>query len=266
MTRTLALLTPALLILLLCWLNRKLDAPEDQPLSVCQSGFMRSMFLFGVLGFGLLSLLAPLITDQPELAPCLAGMALFASLFAPFGFISCIRYGTGGLTIRTFFGRVHALRWEDVTLVHPGSYGSSRNRQDGFIIADGRKFYVNYSMPDAEDFIRRAQQECRKRDVDPTPPRRDDVFHGNVPNAGAILFGWWFGGVLIAFIGIAWAILCLLNPEKGPDDWFMVPVCAGVLIWWILHCLQGVKVGREPEKYGKKAFESHFGRGSWPGR
>lgn len=266
MTLTCALLIPALLILLLCWMHRRLDTLEDQPLSVCQSGFMQGMFLSGILGFSLLALVVPLLTGETEYSPYLAGMALFASLFAPFGFISCIRYGMGGLTIRTFFGRVHSLRWEDVTLVQPGRYSSGRTRQDGFIIADGRKFYVNYSMPDAENFIQRAQQECRQRGIDPTPPRRDDVFHGNVPNAGAILFGWWFGGILIAFIGVSWAILCLLNPEGSPDDWFMVPICTGVLVWWILHCLQGVKIGREPEKYGKKAYESHFGRGSWPGR
>ena len=265
MILTLALLTPALLILLLCWLNRHLDAPEDQPLTVCQTGFMRGMFLFGVLGFAILALIIPLVTDMPEAAPLLAGMALFASLLAPFGFISCIRYGTGGLTIRTYFGRVHALRWDDVTLVQAGSYGS-RSRQDGFIIADGRKFHVNYSMPGAEDFIRRAQQECRRRGVDPTPPRRNDVFHGNVRNAGTVLFGWWFFGIFLAFIGVVWALLCLRNPESTADDWFMVVICAGALVFLILYCLQAVKVGRNPEKYGKKAFERHFGKGSWPGK
>lgn len=265
MILTLSLLAPALLILLLCWLNRRLDAPDDQPLTLCQTGFMRGMFLFGVLGFTILALVIPLVTDMPEAAPLLAGMALFASLLAPFGFISCIRYGTGGLTIRTFFGRVHALRWEDVTLVQAGSYGS-RSRQDGFIIANGRKFHVNYSMPGAEDFIRRAQQECRRRGVDPTPPRRNDVFHGNVRNAGTILFGWWFFGILLAFIGVVWALLCLRNPESTADDWFMVVICAGALVFLILYCLQAVKVGRNPEKYGKKAFERHFGKGSWPGK
>ena len=265
MILTLALLTPALLILLLCWLNRDLNAPEDQPLTLCQTGFMRGMFLFGVLGFAILALIIPLVTDMPEAAPLLAGMALFASLLAPFGFISCIRYGTGGLTIRTYFGRVHALRWEDVTLVQAGSYGS-RSRQDGFIIADGRKFHVNYSMPGAEDFIRRAQQECRRRGVDPTPPRRNDVFHGNVRNAGTVLFGWWFFGIFLAFIGVVWALLCLRNPESTADDWFMVVICAGALVFLILYCLQAVKVGRNPEKYGKKAFERHFGKGSWPGK
>lgn len=265
MLLTLSLLTPALLILLLCWLNRHLDAPEDQPLTLCQSGFMRGMFLFGVLGFAILALIIPLVTDMPEAAPLLAGMALFASLLAPFGFISCIRYGTGGLTIRTFFGRVHALRWEDVTCVQPGSYGS-RSRQDGFIIADGRKFHVNYSMPGAEDFIRRAQQECRKRGFDSTPPRRNDVFHGNVRNAGTVLFGWWFFGILLAFIGVVWALLCLRNPESTADDWFMVAICAVALVFLILYCLRGVQVGRNPQKYGKKAFERYFGRGSWPGK
>ena len=265
MILTLSLLTPALLVLLLCWLNRDLDAPEDQPLTLFQTGFMRGMFLFGVLGFATLALVIPLVTDMPEAAPLLAGMALFASLLAPFGFISCIRYGTGGLTIRTYFGRVHALRWEDVTLVQAGSYGS-RSRQDGFIIADGRKFHVNYSMPGAEDFIRRAQQECHRRGVDPTPPRRNDVFHGNVRNAGTVLFGWWFFGIFLAFIGVVWALLCLRNPESTADDWFMVPVCAIVLLWWILRCLRGIQVCRNPQKYGKKTFENYFGKGSWPGK
>lgn len=264
MILTCSLLAPALLILLLCWLKRDLDAPEDQPLTLCQTGSLRSMFLFGVLGFAALALLIPLVTDQPESAPYLAGMALFASLFAPFGFISCIRYGTGGLTIRTFFGRVHALRWEDVTLVQEGRCNSGKSRQDGFIIANGRKFHVNYSMPDAEDFIRRAQQECRARGVNPTPPRRNDVFHGNVRNAGTVLFGWWFFGILLAFIGIVWALLCLRNPESTADDWFMVPVCAIVLLWWILRCLRGIQVSRNPEKYGKKTFENYFGKGTWP--
>lgn len=265
MTLTLILLIPALLILLLCWCSRRFEAPEDQPLELRQPRFVQGAFLFGVLGFAILALIIPLVTDMPEAAPLLAGMALFTSLLAPFGFISCIRYGTGGMTIRTYFGRVHALRWEDVTLVQAGSY-DSRSRQDGFIIADGRKFHVNYSMPGAEDFIRRAQQECRKRGVDTAPPRRNDVFHGNVHNAGAVLFGWWFFGIFLAFVGGMWAFFCLRNPESTADDWFMVPVCAVVLLWWILRCLRGIQVGRNPQKYGKKAFENHFGRGSWPGK
>lgn len=264
MILTCSLLAPALLILLLCWLKRDLDAPEDQPLTLCQTSSLRSMFLFGVLSFAALALLIPLVTDQPESAPYLAGMALFASLFAPFGFISCIRYGTGGLTIRTFFGRVHALRWEDVTLVQEGRCSSGKSRQDGFIIADGRKFHINYSMPDAEDFIRRAQQECRARGVNPTPPRRNDAFHDNVPNAGAVLFGWWFFGILLAFIDIVWALLCLRNPESTADDWFMVAICAVALVFLILYCLRGVQIGRNPQKYGRKTFERYFGKGSWP--
>lgn len=264
MTLTLSLLAPAMLILLLCWLNRNLDAPEDQPLTVCQSGFMRSMFLIGILGFAVLALIIPLITDMPEYAPYLAGMALFASLLSPFGFISCIRYGVGGLTIRTVFGRVHALRWEDVTLVQDGSHGSRNARQDGYIIANGRKFYVNYAMPGAEDFIARAQQECRKRGHNPTPRRKSDMFNGNVRNASTVLFGWWFFGILLAFIGGMWALLCLRNPESTTEDWFMVAICAGALAFLILYCLRAVKVGRDPQKYGKKTFERHFGRGSWP--
>ena len=264
MILTCSLLAPALLILLLCWLKRDLDAPEDQPLTLCQTGSLRSMFLFGVLGFAALALLIPLVTDQPESAPYLAGMALFASLLAPFGFISCIRYGTGGLTIRTFFGRVHALRWEDVTLVRPGSCGANGSRQDGFIIADGRKFYVNYSMPDAEDFIRRAQQECRKRGIDPTPPRRNDVFHGNVRNAGTILFGWWFLGIVLFLMSGALTFFAIRDPEENADSLFLIIMQWGTLIWWILRCLRGIQVGRDPKKYGKKSFENHFGKGTWP--
>lgn len=267
MSITLGFLLPALLILLFCWLNRHLDAPDDQVHELRQPGPMRGMFLFSVIAFAVIAIGLPLTTGETEYSPYLAFLALMASLLSPFAFISGIRYGDSGLTIRTFFGRVHALRWEDVTIVRPGSpdQGRNRQRQDGWIIAAGRRFYVNYSIPGAASFICRAQQECRSRGVDPTPPRKkDDLFHGNVRNAGAILFGWWFGGILIAFIGVAWAILCLLNPESNPDDWFMVPVCAGVLIWWILHCLRGVQIGRAPEKYGKKAFESYFGQGSWP--
>lgn len=264
MQLTLAFLAPALLILLLCWLNRRLDAPEDQPFELRHMNLYRGSFIFGVLGFAVIAIGLPLTTGDTEYSPYLAVMALFTSLFAPFGFLSCIRWGDGGLTIRTFFGRVHTLRWEDVTLVQGGAYGGNKTRKDGFIIANGRKFHVNYAMPDAEDFIDRAQRECRKRGIDPTPPHKDDIFHGNVQNAGTILFGWWFMGVLLAFIGGAWAILCLLNTEDGSDDWFMVAVCAVGLIWLILHCLRGVKVGREPEKYGKKTFEHYFGRNSWP--
>jgi len=264
MTLTLVLLTPALLILLLCWINRHLDAPEDQPFTLRHVGLYRGMFTLGVLGFAFIAIGIPLTMGETEYSPWLAGMALFASLFAPFGFLSCIRWGDGGLTIRTFFGRVHALRWEDVTTVKPGGYGPNDTRQDGYIIADGRKFHVNYAMPDAEDFIARAQRECRQRGIDPEPPRNPDIFHGNVRNAGMVLFGWWFMGILLAFIGVVWALLCLKNPEATAEDWFMVPICAGALIILILCCLRAVKIGRNPEKYGKRAFERHFGRGSWP--
>lgn len=173
MELTLALLAPALLILLLCWLNRRLDAPEDQPLELRHSGFMQGIFLFGVLGFAFVAIGLPLTTGQTEYSPYLAVMALLTSLIAPFGFISGIRYGVGGLTIRTCLGRVYALRWEDVTAVQPGSHDNpeTRRRQDGFIIAKGRRFTVNYAMPGAEDFIRRARQECIRRGINPKPRR-----------------------------------------------------------------------------------------------
>lgn len=264
MTLTYALLTPALLILLLCWLNRHLDAPEDQPFVLRHMGLYRGAFTLGVLGFAFIAVGIPLTMGETEYSPYLAGMALFASLFAPFGFLSCIRWGDGGLTIRTFFGRVYALRWEDVTTVQAGGYGTNNTRQDGYIIADGRKFHVNYAMPDAEDFIARAQRECRKRGIDPAPPRRNDVFHGNIYGAGTILFGWWFVGILLVLCCGAFVFFSIRSPEEAGDCLMMAAICAVTLIWWILRCLRGVKVGREPEKYGKKAFESHFGKGSWP--
>lgn len=266
MTLTYSLLAPALMILLLCWLNRRLDAPEDQPFELRHMNLYRDSFILGVLGFAAIAVGLPLTTGETEYSPYLAGMALFASLFAPFGFLSCIRWGDGGLTIRTFFGRVHALRWEDVTTVQPGAYGGSKTRQDGYIIADGRRFNVSYAMPDAEDFIARAQRECRKRGIDPAPPRKDDVFHGNIYGAGTILFGWWFVGILFVLCGGMMVFFSIRNPEEAGGCLMMAAICAGALIWWILRCLRGVKVGREPEKYGRKTFESYFGKGSWPAR
>ena len=173
MTLTLALLAPALLILLLCWLNRRLDAPEDQPMELQQPLWVQYTFNLGVLGFAFIAIGLPLTTGESGYSPYLAAMALLASLIAPFGFISRIRYGDGGLTIRTFFGRVHALRWEDVTAVQAGEVcnPATRRRRDGFIIARGRKFHVNYAMPGAGDFIRRAQQECHPRGAAPAEPR-----------------------------------------------------------------------------------------------
>ena len=164
MTLTLSLLAPALLILLMCWLNRSLDAPEDQPLELRQPDMMRTMFALGVLGFALTAVGLPLTTGETQYSPYLAGIALFCALLSPFGFISCIRYGDSGLTIRTFFGRVYALRWEDVTAVRAGAPGRGRRkpRRDGWIVAHGRRFFVNYSIPGAQAFIFRAQQSCRR--------------------------------------------------------------------------------------------------------
>lgn len=267
MSITLGFLLPALLILLFCWLNRHLDAPDDQVHELRQPGPMRGMYVFSILSFAVIAIGLPLTIGETEYSPYLAFLALLGSLLSPFAFISGIRYGVGGLTIRTFFGRVHTLRWEDVTAVQPGSpyQSKARQRQDGWIIAAGRRFYVNYSIPGAEDFILRAQQECRSRGVDPAPPRRsNDLFAGNVRNPGTILFCWWFVGVFFALFTAALLIASALNPEEASDSLMIAAFSAGLLIWWILRCLRSVKVAREPRKYGKKTFESCFGQGSWP--
>ena len=198
-------------------------------------------------------------------------MALIGALCAPLGFLSCIRYGDDGLTIRTFFGRVHRLRWEDVTTMQEGRAGVSTTRprrspprQDGFIIADGRKFYVNYAMSGAGAFIACAKQKCRQRGVNPAPPRRKDVFHGHVRNAGTVLFGWWFAAIFWALCAGVMLYFGIRNPEDR-DALLLAGISAAALIWQVFHCLRGVKVGRAPEKYGKKVFESYFGKGSWEG-
>lgn len=167
MTLTLILLIPALLILLLCWCSRRFEAPEDQPLELRQPRFVQGVFLFGVLGFAAVAIGLPLTTGETEYSPYLAAITLLTSLIAPFGFISRIRYGESGLTIRTYWGRVYAFRWEDISSVKAGApyQPEARQRRDGHIIARGHKFYVNYSLPGAEDFIAYAQEKSQQRDA-----------------------------------------------------------------------------------------------------
>ena len=69
MTITLAMLLPALLILLLCWLNRNLDAPEDQPHVLRHDSALRGMFLFSVLAFAVIAIGVPLTMGDAQYSP-----------------------------------------------------------------------------------------------------------------------------------------------------------------------------------------------------
>lgn len=166
MTLTIAFLTPALLILLLCWLCRDLDAPEDQPLEVRHSRFTQGSFLCSVLTFAAVALLVPLTTGDMEYSPYLALLALLAALIAPFGFLNRIRYGEGGLTIRTFFGRVHELAWRDVTALTTWT-------EDGalFIRADRKTFWLASASLGCEEFLQYAAQQCGQYGVRPQVPK-----------------------------------------------------------------------------------------------
>lgn len=166
MNLTLALLAPALLILLLCWLRRDLDAPEGQPLEVRHSRFTQGSFLCGVLTFAAVAVLVPLTTGDAEYSPYLALLALMTSLIAPFGFLNRIRYGEGGLTVRTFFGRVHALEWRDVTAL------TTWTEDGALFIRTGRKtFWLANTALGCEEFLQFAAQQCSQYSVRPQMPK-----------------------------------------------------------------------------------------------
>lgn len=166
MTLTIAFLTPALLILLLCWLNRDLDAPEDQPFEVRHSRLTQGSFLCGVLTFAAVAVLLPLTTGDTEYSPYLALLALLTALIAPFGFLNRIRYGENGLTVRTFFGRVHELTWRDVTALTTWT-------EDGalFIRTDRKTFWLANGSLGCEEFLQYAAQQCSLCGVHPQVPK-----------------------------------------------------------------------------------------------
>lgn len=134
-------------VALTCWLRRHLPAPEDQPHRV---GFEPHACGFCLGGCILCALLAPFAawTGVPAAA---WAMVLFASGFALLSPVAClqaIRYGDGGVTLRTCLGFVHTLQWEDVTGVRPGRGGWM------LLCTTRRRFVLNPQAKGCAEFIR----------------------------------------------------------------------------------------------------------------
>lgn len=166
MAITYALLAPALLLVLLCWLNRHFDAPEEQPLQVRQSAAIQHMFLWSNITFAVIALGLPLTTGETEYSPYLALLALLTALCAPVGFLSGIRYGEGGLTVRTYFGRIHFLHWEDITAL------TSWTEDGALFIRTARKtFWLSNNALGCPDFLTYAAEACRVYGITPSVPK-----------------------------------------------------------------------------------------------
>lgn len=99
-----------------CWLHRNLDAPADQPF---RAGFGRFARGAVIVGYAACALLTPLahLTDVPAAGWGMTIFALGFTLLTPGAFLPMVCYGEGGLTLRSWFGVVHTLRWEDVASV-----------------------------------------------------------------------------------------------------------------------------------------------------
>ena len=146
-------------IILSCWLRRELDAPEDQPHEVRFSNGWRRFML---ICFVVCEVLAPLsvYAAEPAITWYLVSAALLFALLSPMAFLSCFRYGEDGLTLRTYFGITHELRWEDIASVPAFVEDNSR-----FMIlrtAD-KRFILNPNMRGCEEFVCYAQGRLEER-------------------------------------------------------------------------------------------------------
>ena len=140
-------------IILSCWLRRELDAPEVQPYEVRFSNGWRRFML---ICFIACEVLAPLsvYAAEPVVTWYLVSVALLFSLLSPTTFLNCIRYGEDGLTIRTYFGVTHELRWEDIVSV-PAFVEDNSKRM--LLRTADKRFTLNPNMRGCEEFVCYAQ-------------------------------------------------------------------------------------------------------------
>ena len=141
-------------IILSCWLRRELDAPEDQTHEVRFSNGWRRFMLISFIACGLLAPLAA-YTAEPIVAWYLLSVAFLLALLSPMAFLSCIRYGEDGLTIRTYFGVTHELRWEDVLSVPAFSADNSKLM---ILRTVNKRFILNPNMRGCEEFVSYARE------------------------------------------------------------------------------------------------------------
>ena len=142
-----------------CWLQRSLDAPSDLPHAVRFSNGWRRFML---ICFILCEALAPLAahTAEPAVAWYLLSVAFLFALLSPMAFLSGIRYGEGGLTIRTYFGITHGLRWEDVISVPDFVADNSKYM---ILRTEDKRFVLNPNMHGCEDFVSYARKRLEER-------------------------------------------------------------------------------------------------------
>ena len=142
-------------LFLRCWLQRGMDAPAAQPHEVRFSHGWRK---FTLICFVSCEVLAPLaaFTGEPAAAWYLLSVAFLFAVLAPMAFLSCIRYGEDGLTLRTYFGVTHELRWEDVVSVPAFSADNSRYM---ILRTHDKRFILNPHTLGCEEFISYAKEQ-----------------------------------------------------------------------------------------------------------
>lgn len=146
-------------IVLLCWLRRDLDAPEDQPNEVRFSNGWRRFMLICFIACELLAPLAA-YTAEAAVAWYLLCVAFLFAVLSPMAFLSCIRYGEDALTIRTYFGVSHDLRWEDIVSVPVFVEDNSKYM---ILRTVDKRFILNPNMHGCEEFVSYAQGRLEER-------------------------------------------------------------------------------------------------------
>lgn len=246
-------------LVLLCWLRRDLDAPEDQPHRVGFGKFARWVIVGGYLVCAMLAPLAQL-TGVPEAAWAMTVFALLFAMLAPSPFLCTIRYGENGLTIRTWFGVTHRLRWEDIVSVP--AYTLART---GCMIlrTTNRKFTLNPQMMGCDRFICYARARCRCLGMAVKPPKsRIDPFNGHVVNPGYYVGLWIAGGLLFIGMAVASVASYFITGCTNTDALLLAGVGLVGLVALVVEILCSIEVGRHPDKYSPQAFKRHFGRNS----
>ena len=146
-------------IILSCWLRRELDAPEVQPYGVRFSNGWRRFMLICFIACEVLAPLAAYTAD-PAVAWYLLSVAFLFAVLSPMAFLSCIRYGEDGLTLRTYFGVIHALRWDDIVSVPVFVEDNSRYM---ILRTADKRFILNPNMLGCEEFVIYAQERMEER-------------------------------------------------------------------------------------------------------
>ncbi len=159
------LLGVSALLCILLLIFRTLPPLEDEagrvtnPFPLCVVGFVS-------LGAATLTGVVLLTTAMDPEGVLLQGLLTLSGLMlVQGGCFPCIRYGKSGFTVRTFFGRSHFCRWEDIRCIRAGK------QDDLWLVTREKRFFLDGMAEGRSAFLRYAARHVPERTL-PILPKK----------------------------------------------------------------------------------------------